>query len=147
MKLSPEQQLKIKEWIDGGASLSDVQKQLDSELGIRMTYMEVRFLIDDLNIELQKPVVPEQKEEEEEEAELMPASVQVSLDRVTRPGSVISGTVTFSDGVNADWSLDQMGRLGFGCKIEGYNPPQEDMQDFQLQLRDLLSRKGMADGL
>ena len=38
-------------------------------------------------------------------------SVTVELDRIVRPGFMVSGNATFSDGVSGKWALDQMGRL------------------------------------
>ena len=37
-------------WIREGLKLSDIQKRLESELGVKLTYMEVRFLVDDLKL-------------------------------------------------------------------------------------------------
>jgi len=146
MELTTEQIQAISTWLSDGMSLSDLQKRLDADWGMRMTYMEVRFLVDDLNLELAKPEVEEKPEEEAAETDIvepeLASAVSVSVDRVTRPGSIISGTVTFSDGVSADWNLDQMGRLGFGCKVEGYNPSEEDMVEFQQKLQQELAAKG-----
>jgi hypothetical protein len=144
MELTTEQIQTISTWLNEGMSLSDLQKRLDADWGMRMTYMEVRFLVDDLNLELAKPKVEEKPEEEVSDVvePEVASAVSVTVDRVTRPGSIISGTVTFSDGVAADWNLDQMGRLGFGCKVEGYNPNEEDMMEFQQKLQQELATKG-----
>ena len=48
--------------------------------------------------------------------------VSVEMDRVTKPGTLVSGTVTFSDGTHAAWSLDQLGRLALDAKEPGYQP-------------------------
>ncbi len=47
-----EQIESIKNWVVQGASISDVQSKLKEEFGVVMTYMDVRFLIDDLGVEL-----------------------------------------------------------------------------------------------
>ena len=52
MKLDDAQKQKVREWIEAGLSLSDIQNKLSAELEIRMTYMEVRFLVDDLGVNL-----------------------------------------------------------------------------------------------
>jgi len=53
-----------------------------------------------------------------------------------------SGTVTFSDGQNKQWTLDQFGRLGLSGGDEGYKPSDEDVMEFQKQLDAALRGKG-----
>ena len=69
--------------------------------------------------------------------------VSVSVDQLTRPGSMVSGKVTFSDGNTAEWYLDQMGRLGLAPQKAGYRPPPADVQQFQAALEAELSRLGI----
>ena len=57
----------------------------------------------------------------------------VTLSRIQRPGFMASGSVTFGSGASGEWVLDQMGRLGFE-KMEG-KPDQQDIQEFQMELR------------
>jgi hypothetical protein len=52
MSLTPEQNQTIAAWVAAGDSLSTVQKKLYDQLKISMTYRDVRFLLDDLNLEL-----------------------------------------------------------------------------------------------
>ncbi len=54
----------------------------------------------------------------------------------------MSGKVTFSDGQQADWYLDQTGRLGVIPKQQGYKPSPMDVQEFQLALQDELAKLG-----
>jgi hypothetical protein len=68
--------------------------------------------------------------------------VSVDLDRVVKPGSLVSGRVTFSDGVSAGWSLDQLGRLALETSQPGYRPGREDLEAFQVELRRVLEKKG-----
>jgi len=76
---------------------------------------------------------------------LPPASqVTVIVDQITRPGSIISGKVNFSDGQVADWYLDQSGRLGVVPKQQGYKPSAADVQDFQLALQQEIAKLGYA---
>ena len=56
MTLTPEQMKAVSEWVAAGDSLSTVQKKLADQLKISMTYMDVRFLVDDLNLALKDPV-------------------------------------------------------------------------------------------
>jgi hypothetical protein len=62
---------------------------------------------------------------------------------VTQPGTLVSGTVTFSDGNVASWYLDQTGRLGLAPKQQGYRPSPEDVEDFQLELQNELQKLGL----
>ena len=69
--------------------------------------------------------------------------VAVTLDRIVKPGSVVSGTVRFSDGVSASWMLDQLGRLALDAGKPNYRPSPEDVQAFQVELRNLLQSRGI----
>ena len=55
MNLTPEQKQAVAEWVAAGDNLYAVQKKLADVLKISMTYMDVRFLVDDLNLELKDP--------------------------------------------------------------------------------------------
>jgi hypothetical protein len=55
MTLTPEQMKAVSEWVAAGDSLYAVQKKLADHLKISMTYMDVRFLVDDLNLQLKDP--------------------------------------------------------------------------------------------
>lgn len=52
MKLTPEQTAAVSSWIAAGESLSAVQKKLREDFSVSLTYMDVRFLVDDLNLQL-----------------------------------------------------------------------------------------------
>ncbi len=69
-------------------------------------------------------------------------NVRVEVDRLVRPGTVVSGSVTFSDGVTATWALDKMGRLGLDAGRKGYRPNTNDIRDFQLALQRELQKTG-----
>jgi hypothetical protein len=163
MTLNDEQRKKVAEWIAAGAKLSEIQTRLASELGIRMTYMEVRFLVDDLkltpkDVEQPKPSpvlaapaagstrsappMPAGQETEAEAALPATGGVSLTVDQVTRPGAIVSGKVTFSDGQQADWYLDQMGRLGVVAQQKGYKPSAPDVQEFQMALQNELAKLG-----
>lgn len=55
MDLTPEQKKSVAQWVAAGDNLSAVQQKLSSEFQVSMTYMDVRFLVDDLNLELKDP--------------------------------------------------------------------------------------------
>ena len=52
MTLTPEQKKAVADWVAAGDSLSAVQSKLSEQFKISMTYMDVRFLVDDLNLAL-----------------------------------------------------------------------------------------------
>ena len=170
MDLTEEQKQTVKSWVADGAGLSEIQERLAAEFKLTLTYMDVRFLVDDLDADLQDgdapdpepAATPETPSPEDatpsaetdlpvEEPDVMDmgaeegfvgGSVTVDVDRVMRPGAVVSGSVTFSDGVQANWQIDQMGRLGIVPPKEGYQPPAEDIQEFQMQLQQVLQKQG-----
>ena len=157
MELSDAQKAAVTEWIQQGRLLADVQRSLREEFEISMTYMDVRFLVDDLNIEVaeEEPEPTELSEveagedaiAEPAEAELVDegtnGAVTVDVDAIMRPGALVSGTVVFSDGVSLGWQLSAAGQLGL---IPGedpeYRPSPEDVQSFQSQLEEVLRKKG-----
>ena len=154
MQLNNEQLELVKQWIAEGNGLSDIQKRLREELDISMTYMDVRFLVLDLGLALRedqesKPVQNANLETAVSSAEAsgpaedaLASGVSVEIDRVLKPGALISGTVRFSDGVSADWALDQMGRIAINARQPGYRPSQEDLQAFQQELSRLIQSRG-----
>jgi hypothetical protein len=163
MNLTDEQKQRVKSWIDQGAKLGEIQNRLTSEFGIKLTYMDTRFLVDDLKLVPKDPEPPKvaeppatakpplsakpvPAEELAEEVETLPPAgggkVSVTMDQITRPGSIVSGKVTFSDGQSADWYLDQMGRLGVVPKQQGYKPTAADVQDFQMALQQEMAKLG-----
>jgi len=159
MQLNEAQRQQVSTWIAGGAKLSEIQNRLGAELGIRLTYMEARMLVDDLKLvpkdpEPPKVVAPPEPAPAPAGAPPLPvhdltdpaapAGVKVSVivDQITRPGSIISGKVTFSDAQEASWYLDQTGRLGLVPKVAGYKPSAPDVQEFQLALQREVAKLG-----
>ena len=149
MQLDENQKKTVAGWIEEGLDLSAIQSGLESEMDIRMTYMDVRFLVGDLEL------VPKDEEEPEEELASADGStpdnpfpapedpmgeaplptddiagggeVSVTVSPVTQPGMRASGSVTFSDGVKCEWNVDQYGRPALVPQQEGYRPPEDDM--------------------
>jgi len=151
MNLTDEQRQRVTAWILQGAKLSEIQNRLLAEFKIKLTYMEVRLLVDDLKLtpkdpEPPKPPAAELKEEKKAAPAPGPAAgaggVSVTVDQIARPGAVVSGKVTFSDGQNAEWYLDQMGRLGVVPAQQGYKPAAADVQQFQAALQSELAKMG-----
>jgi hypothetical protein len=188
MTLTPEQKQTVASWVAAGDNLSAIQKKLSEQLKISMTYMDVRFLVDDLDLALKdaapkvdtndvskaqpaKPKPPAAKTpaaangapaiadqdlpadledgELADDANAFPeepalGNVVVEVNKVNLiPGALASGTVTFSDGVSADWIVDNQGRPGF-TKVSqpGYRPTPADGQAFMQELSAALQKQG-----
>ena len=169
MKLDDTQTQTVTRWITEGRKLPEIQTLLGSELGLRLTYMETRLLVDDLkltpkDVETPKRVelVPapsaapnsptadafDSAETPDVPASAAPATgtgnVSVTVDKIAAPGALVSGSVTFSDGKSAQWYLDEMGRLGLAAKEKGYRPAPADVQAFQTELQGTLQKMGLG---
>jgi len=169
MNLTEAQRQRVTAWILQGAKLSDIQTRLAEEFGLRLTYMEVRLLVDDLKLTPKDPEPPKgvaqigaapekgaksteppgrgrsataPKTSGDEASPPPTGDVSVTVDQLARPGAIVSGKVTFSDGQTAAWHLDQMGRLGVAPKQQGYKPTAADVQQFQAALQNELARMG-----
>jgi transposase len=66
--LTSAQTAQVASWIAAGATLSQVQTRLAAELGVTMTFMDVRFLVDDLNLTLIEKEEPKKPAEPAAEA-------------------------------------------------------------------------------
>lgn len=56
MQLTQQQESLVRDWAAQGASLSEIQTRLADECGIRLSYLETRFLLIDLKVDLaEKP--------------------------------------------------------------------------------------------
>ena len=55
MILSDTQKSTVAEWVQDGCSLADVQRLLREDFNISLTYMDVRFLVDDLDVSMPEP--------------------------------------------------------------------------------------------
>lgn len=146
-KVSPEQLDMVRSWAAQGIDLNGIQKRLASECGVHMTYMDVRFLLLDNGIEIAvaedpKPAEPKQEAAKPAEPAESPAPTDgkpvVTLDELQLPGALISGKVAFPSGTRCAWQIDQMGR--FGWIEQSAAPTPEELQAFQFELTQLLSR-------
>jgi len=159
MELDPSQKQQVSQWAAAGDSLSEIQQKIATELGVKLTYMETRFLIEDLEVDLSDGESDEEAKKEPDgessgepetvdledagfDGEAGAGRVSVSVDKITRPGAVVSGDVTFSDSKTASWMLDQMGQLRLIPTEEGYQPGQDDIQAFQTALQAELQKQG-----
>ncbi len=159
--LTDLQKKQVAAWVGEGLSLAQIQTKIAEDFGVSMTYMDVRFLVDDLNLDLHDAAeeTPAPAADVPAEAasagvpapaasapDAVPATtggVSVSLDAVQAPGVLASGDVTFSDGVRGKWFYDSRG-LGLEGFPEGYRPPQADVPEFQKKLVAELRKQGLA---
>src|SRR5580658_2062817 len=97
--LDHAQRQKVAAWINEGLKLAEIQKRLESEFGLRMTYLDVRFLVDDLKLKPKDPPPPPKPAAPsagDSPLSAPPGKVNVTVDQLTRPGSLVSGKVRFS---------------------------------------------------
>jgi len=170
MTLTPEQKQTVTSWVAAGDNLSTVQKKLSEQFQLSLTYMDVRFLVDDLGLELKNaapkastdigkaapaspadgPAAAPEEPDLADDAEAFAAppggsAVKITVDNVTLlPNALASGTVTFSDGVTGKWIVDNMGRPGMTeISQPGYRPSPADVQAFMQELSSALQKKGL----
>jgi len=162
VELTEAQRHVVEQWVNEGSGLSEIQNRLSQEFGITLTYMDVRFLIINLGLKVRdksrssfpethidgSPVAGQSGGRAQTDQGGLPsppsgiAGVSVEVERIASPGSIVSGTVTFSDGVSAVWSLDQLGRLALEPGKPGYTPSEQDLQAFQQELKSTLANRG-----
>ncbi len=157
MELTDVQKEAVRGWATEGLGLSEIQKNLLSEFDVKLTYMDVRFLVLDIGCDIQDKKVAAPPKVDEPAAQPAPGGdaspdgalpagsggVAVDLDRVVKAGSVISGTVVFSDGVKASWAVDNMGRMVLDPgDREDYRPSEDDVAAFQVELKRLVTERG-----
>ncbi len=146
MILTDDQKAAISKWIEEGANLSEIQKRLKEDFQISLTYLDTRLLADDLKLSIkdpERPPDPKPLPPPEPETPAPSGKVSVTIDQITRPGAMVSGRVTFSDGQKSEWYLDQTGRLGLNPSTPGYRPSQQDVMDFQVELEKLARSQGL----
>ncbi len=153
--LSDDQRTLVRGWIENGAGLSELQTRLKQDLDVSLTYLEARLLLDDLKLQIKDPdpapaesLAADLLDDTPEPAADLPAPglgggrVAVKIDTLMKPGTMLSGKVTFSDGNAAEWNLDQTGRLGLNPDTPGYRPTPQDVQSFQVELERLARTQG-----
>lgn len=138
----------IGEQLAQGLSLSEVQKLLANEHDVQMTYLELRLIAADLEVDWSRhdKVVPE-PEENEASAAAAPAGQEdgtgtttITVSKLVRPGAAMSGDVQFASGAKAEWFVDSMGRLGLNPATGSSKPTEDDIQDFQIELQRKLTQ-------
>ena len=157
--LTPQQRQLVEQWAAEGANLNQIQDRLRSECDTTLTYMETRLLIMELGVKIQDkprevekpapaPVAPAAADDVAVADEVLApdgttgGALKISVDEVPPAGAIISGRVTFSDGVTVQWFMDQQGRFGMRGPAPGYQPPAADIPAFQAELDNILQQSG-----
>lgn len=145
-----------------GANLSEIQRRLLSEHNQKLTFLDLKLIVSDIeeaaktldkntqknesNNNIQKDLeqnshknIDDDDEtvsdptEKTIDAELMDEGATiVELDKLVKPGTALSGSVKFASGAKADWAIDHYGRLTLQ-NAKG-KPTQEDIMLFQEEL-------------
>ena len=144
MELTQAEQEAIRQWVEQGKSLSDIQKGLETEFNRTLTYMEVRFLVDDLDLELKENKKKKADKEKKTEAsdDLGAGKPGITMDKVVRPGAAMSGDITFSSGKSAEWLIDAFGQPKLMPKDKKHKPSKKEIVEFQEQLSSMLQSQG-----
>lgn len=129
-------------------SLSDIQKALAAEHGLRMTYLDLRLLAADLDVDWKslepvKPVAPPDPDGDlTGDGEAGHGGTRITVSKLVRPGAAMSGDVRFASGAKAEWFVDSMGRLGLNPEPGSSQPTQDDIHEFQVELQNKLAGMG-----
>lgn len=139
MQLDDAQKQQVAAWLAEGLKLAEIQDRLGSEFDVHLTYLEVKLLVSELEVlpkdpdpqpetpvtspgpaaqpgaapgapPATSPTAPASSQQPESPAS--GGGVSVTLDQLAKPGALVSGRVTFSDGQSGSWYVDEMGRLG-----------------------------------
>ena len=152
----------IAERVAEGVSLSKIQDELTAQ-GNKMTFMELRLLASEIENDIFKqqeaPAEPAPEETPAPAQDAAPAAAEaapaapaqdaaapaeeankvrgnttVTVSPIQRPGYYATGTVKFGSDAEAEWFLDQSGRLGLD-PTNDMKPDQQDIAEFQQELR------------
>lgn len=131
-------------------SLSDIQTMVNEKFNTKMTFMDIRILASELEVDWrseeenkaeEKTAETEDNTEEKDSApEKTTAKTTVELNKIVRPGAIASGSVNFASGVYAEWFIDNNGRLGLD-KVKGGKPTEQDIEDFQVEMQKIFGEQ------
>lgn len=115
----------VRQWVADGAGLSDVQRRLNDEFGISMTYMDVRFLVLDLNAQVQDKPEPKPAVEE---TPPVPAATEEELTSEALPVEDEAADAPVAD------------------EGEGYTPPEMADANVKVELDRVVRAGALASG-
>ncbi len=142
----------IAEQLNQGVSLGEIQKLLEQEHGVKMTYMELRLLASELeNVDWSRQPetsfkVKPMDSETGAAADPGGGRTKVTVSQLARPGAAMSGSVDFASGAKAEWFLGNDGRLGLQPESGSEKPTEEDIREFQEELQKVVYGDGAAGG-
>ncbi|HTX66570.1 MAG TPA: hypothetical protein VMD31_12425 [Opitutaceae bacterium] len=108
MTLSPEQKQAVTAWVAAGDNLALIQKKLQEQFKLSLTYMDVRFLVDDLGLVLKSA------------APAADAGADLAKGRPAAPGEKKGGI------------LDRLKKAVGGAEDEGADLPEGGLEDEEL---------------
>ena len=129
--------------LNEGLSLAEVQRVLADEHGVSMTYLDLRLLAAELEVDWKKhdkeKPAPTPEAAALQEPEAPEPKTKVTLSKLVRPGASMSGDVEFASGGKAEWYLDAYGRLGLNPAEGSPKPTEQDLREFQAELQRKLT--------
>lgn len=153
----------IAQLLKEGRKLSDIQDYLRKEKGDAITYMELRMLLAEMEAKLpdqpsehftplkESPITAKTQPPPGGKGQPAPlespkkaggprGKTSVAVDHAPPHGAVLSGRVNFGSGAKALWIMDEMGRIGLEPELGSGRPDQQDMQEFQDELRKIIEQ-------
>ncbi len=148
----------IRKLLKEGKRLPEIQNYLIKEKQDSITYMELRLLVAELDVQLPAessstftpvPATPVASAKGQPAAKgkaaasaspLVGGKTTVEIDSVVRAGAALSGKASFSSGAKAEWMIDQYGRVGLDPLPGSTKPTQQDLQEFQTELRRIIEQ-------
>ncbi len=133
--------------LNEGCSLGDIQKQLEEEYDLSMTYMNLRILaaeLEGVDWSRQPDTGFKSKPVSQDgllgtDAEDHAGGTKVTVSKLARPGAAMSGSVQFASGAKAEWLLGSDGRIGLQPEPGSDKPTEKDLQEFQVELQKVLT--------
>lgn len=155
--LTLEQKQLIFAWVEEGLDLNAIQKRLNDECDLRLTFMDTRFLILDLGLEIKSPEkkpTPAATDTAAMAATTSPAAatlanteledtlpngnLELSLDDVIPEGMAVTGKVKFPSGAHGSWFMDNQYRIGIDPAPASPEPTEKDMTIFEREIERFL---------
>ena len=105
----------VSEMLGEGISLSDIQKTLENDHNHKMTYMDLRILSSELEVDWTKlDGIDDEDDDDDDDATekaveaeeaAVPGETVVSVSKIARPGVMLHGDVVFKSGIKAGWQV------------------------------------------
>ena len=124
-----------------GIDLKEVQKILAKDYDHHLTFMELRLLSADIEVNWEQfdPKIEKDEEEKKMPAPPQVEEVEVTKSSVVRPGAMMNGSFVAPSGSSGEWVISSMGQLEVNYNDDTITLTQEETQTFQEKLRELLT--------